>query len=216
MNDILENLTIDGYAVEIYPDRDVENPHAWCSSTLCIAHRRHNFGGERLSSDANSIEEAFAWHLAEQGMHERDIICLPVYIYEHGGIALKSSSFGDRWDSGQLGFLYETRADIRREFKVKRISPKLEGRIRERLRGEIAELSAWANGDTYRFAIPALDMGCGGFYGDDHQASGLIEQARENIRYAAQQQRHRHFSSLKKMIRSRVPLQYRPALAFQS
>lgn len=216
MNDILENLTIDGYAVEIYPDRDVENPHAWCSSTLCIAHRRYNFGGKCLSSDVNSIEEAFAWHLAEQGLHERDIICLPVFMYDHSGIALDSSPFSDRWDSGQLGFLYETRGDIRREFKVKRISPKLEDLIRDRLRGEIAELSAWANGDTYRFAIPALDMGCGGFYGDDHQASGLIEQARENIRYVVQQQRYRHFPHLKKMIQSRVPLQYRPALAFQS
>lgn len=91
MNDILETLTIDGYAVEIFHDPDiVKSPHIWCSSTLCIAHRRYNFGGEHLSGDAGSFAEAFAWHLAEQGLHERDIICLPIYMYEHGGIVLNA------------------------------------------------------------------------------------------------------------------------------
>lgn len=104
MNDILENLTIDGYAVEIYPDCDVENPHTWCSSTLCIAHRRYNFGGEHLSGDAGSFAEAFAWHLAEQGLHERDIICLPIYMYEHGGIVLKCCPFNDRWAAAKSVF----------------------------------------------------------------------------------------------------------------
>ena len=214
MNDIIETLTIDGYAVDIYHDPDVEHPRARCSSTLCTTHRRYDFGGERLSGEAASIDEDFSRHLADKGLTERDIICLPVFLYSHSGIVLSSRSFNDRWDSGQLGFLYETRADIRREFKVKRISPKLEGIIRDRLRGEIEELSAWANGDTYRFVIPALDAGCGGFYGDDHRASGLIEHAREDIRYAVRQQRHEHFTRLKRLIRSRVPLQYRPALAF--
>lgn len=96
---------------------------------------------------------------------------------------------------------------------MERISPKLEGIIQDRLRSEIEELSAWANGDTYRFAIPSLDAGCGGFYGDDHQTSGLLEHAREDIRYVVRQQRHEHFTRLKRLIRSRVPLQYRPTLA---
>ena len=153
MNDMLETLTIDGYAVEIFHDPDiVKSPHTWCSSTLCIAHRRYNFGGEHLSGDAGSFAEAFAWHLAEQGLHERDIICLPIYMYEHGGIVLKCCPFNDRWDSGQVGFLYERRTDIRREFGVKRISPKLECRIYDRLRGEIETLSAWANGGYLRFS----------------------------------------------------------------
>lgn len=57
MNDILETLTIGGYAVEIFHDPDVvESPHIWCSSTLCTAHRRYSFGGERLSGDAGSSQ----------------------------------------------------------------------------------------------------------------------------------------------------------------
>lgn len=45
MNNVLETLTIDGYTVEICHDHDVEHPRAWCSSTLCSAHRRYDFGG---------------------------------------------------------------------------------------------------------------------------------------------------------------------------
>lgn len=74
MNDIIETLIIDGYAVEIYHDPDVEHPRAWCSSTLCTAHRRYDFGGESLSGDAASIEEAFAEHLADRGLTKRDVI----------------------------------------------------------------------------------------------------------------------------------------------
>ena len=56
MNDILETLTIGGYAVEIFHDPDGESPHIWCSSTLYTAHRRYSFGGERLSGDAGSSQ----------------------------------------------------------------------------------------------------------------------------------------------------------------
>lgn len=214
MNDIIETLTIDGYAVEIYHDPDVEHPRAWCSSTLCTAHRRYDFGGESLSGDAASIEEAFAEHLADKGLTERDVIWLPVYGFEHSGLALGCTPFGDRWDSGQVGYIYVSRADIRREFKVKRISHKLEGIIQDRLRSEIEELSAWANGETYYFAIPALDdLSIGGFYGSDHEASGLLSAARSEIRHAIRQKRRAHYTRLKRLIHAGVPLQYRPQFA---
>jgi hypothetical protein len=28
----------------------------------------------------------------------------PVYMYDHSGVAFSTTSFGDRWDSGQVGF----------------------------------------------------------------------------------------------------------------
>lgn len=214
MNEPLETFTLNGYTVEIHPDHDAENPRTRCSSTLCTRHRRRTFGGETLPASPSAIEEAFSRYLADKGLNRRDIIHIPVFMYDHSGIALSSRSFNDRWDSVVLGFLYETRADIRREFKVKRISPKLEKTIRFRLFGEIEELSAWANGETYYFTIPALDdLGIGGFYGSDHAASGLLSAARAEISHAIRQKRQAHFTRLKRLIRAGVPLQYRPALA---
>ena len=33
---------------------------------------------------------------------------LPLYMYEHSGVALSTSDFGDRWDSGCIGFVFMT------------------------------------------------------------------------------------------------------------
>ena len=33
---------------------------------------------------------------------------LPLYMYEHTGVALSTSDFGDRWDSGCIGFVFMT------------------------------------------------------------------------------------------------------------
>ena len=100
MNTILETLNIKGFDVNILADRDAENPLAWGSATLVTAHRRYTFGGDRLPFDANSIEEAFDWHLDSKGLTRRDVIWLPVYLYDHSGLALSDTPFGDRWDSG--------------------------------------------------------------------------------------------------------------------
>ena len=126
MNNILETLNIKGFDVHILISHDAENPLDWGSATLVTAHRRYTFGGDRLPFDANSIEEAFDWHLDGRGLTRRDVIWLPVYLYDHSGLALSDTPFGDRWDSGQLGYIYETRSNIRAEYRVQRISPKRE------------------------------------------------------------------------------------------
>lgn len=205
-------LNIDGYTVEIKHDDWAENPREWASSTLCTAHRRYTFGGESLPEGCQNIEEAFDVFLAERNLTRNQIIWLPVYLYDHSGLALSTRPFSNRWDSGQLGFIYETKADIRNEFGVKRISADLDERICDRLRYELQELEHWSNGSVYRLSIPALDVDAGGFFGFDHQASGLLEYARDVIEYDIRCKRKEHFKRLKRLIRGKVGLQYRPAL----
>lgn len=214
MNHPLETFTFCGYTVEIHPDHDAENPRTWCSSTLCTRHRRRTFGGEMLPNAPATIEEAFAEHLADRGLTERDVIWLPVYSFEHSGLALGCTPFSDRWDSGQVGYIYMSHADIRREYGVKRITRPTKVAVYHRLEAEIATLGDWVNGETYYFAIPALDdLSIGSFYGSDHEASGLLAAARSEIRHAIQQKRRAHYMRLKRLIRAGVPLQYRPQFA---
>ena len=126
-----------------------------------------------LPNDPATIEEAFTEHLADRGLTERDVIWLPVYSFEHSGLAFGCTPFSDRWDSGQVGYIYMSRADIRREYGVKRITRPTKVAVYHRLEAEIATQSDWLNGETYYFAIPALDdLSIGGFYGSDHEASG--------------------------------------------
>lgn len=112
-----------------------------------------------------------------------------------------------------MGFIYETRENIRKEFGVKRINADLEERVCERLRGELEELEHWSNGTVYRLSIPGLDVDSGGFFGFDHEASGLLEYARDVIEYDIRCKRKEHFKRLKRLIRGKVGLQYRPVLS---
>lgn len=46
--------------------------------------------------------------------HQNDIYCvLNVYMYDHTGIALSTKSFNDRFDSGQVGYIYCTVQDLK-------------------------------------------------------------------------------------------------------
>ena len=212
MNHILETRRIHGFDVHILISHDAENPLEWGNATLLTAHRRYTFGGDKLPFDANSIEEAFDWHLAAKGLIRRDVIWLPVYLYDHSGLALSDTPFGDRWDSGQLGYIYETRSNIRAEYRVQRISRKLEQSVLARLRHTLQLLEYWANGNVYAYEIPALDEYCGGFYGWDHETSGLVEYATDAVETHLRLQRQKRYARLKQLLRDHVPLHLRPAL----
>lgn len=214
MNHPLETFTFCGYTVEIHPDHDAENPRTWCSSTLCTRHRRRTFGGEMLPNDPATIEEAFTEHLADRGLTERDVIWLPVYGFEHSGLALGCTPFRDRWDSGQLGYIYMSRADTSREYGGQTHHPPDEGRGVSPSRGRdrhLGRLSQW-RGLLLRHSC-LDDLSIGGFYGSDHEASGLLSAARSEIRHAIQQKHRAHYTRLKRLIRAGVPLQYRPQFA---
>lgn len=210
MKNVFETLNIRGFSVEIFADDCVtENPLEWSDTVLVTAHRRSDFGGIRLPFYACSIEDAFDEHLADNGLERRDVIWEPVYLYDHSGYALSTSPFGDRWDSGQLGFIYASRANIRQEFGIKRISAKLEQRMIMRLQAELKLVENWLNGEIYGYHIPALDECCGGFFSCDHDRSGLIAAATEAIDYEIKRRRTKRFNKLKQLVRNRVLLELR-------
>ncbi|MFT6125860.1 MAG: hypothetical protein ACJAVA_000302 [Flavobacteriaceae bacterium] len=66
--------------------------------------------------------------------------------------------------------------------------------------------SAWAWGDVYGFEIEETEDNCGGFYGDDHEKSGLLEHARAEIDAAIERKRKTKQSKLKTLVKNRVPL----------
>lgn len=108
-------------------------------------------------------------------------IVLPLYLYEHSGITMNTTGFSCRWDSGQVGMIAVSRETVRNEWKVKRIGPKLEKKIREYLRGEVEAYDMELRGDVYYYCIETEDGelidSCGGCYGDDH----FIEEVKSAI-----------------------------------
>lgn len=96
-------------------------------------------------------------------------IVLPVFMYEHSGIALSCGPFACPWDSGQLGVISITPEKIRREYSVRHILKKLRIQVTASLRSEVEEYSKFVNGECYSFAIEDPDGetidSCCGFIG---------------------------------------------------
>lgn len=129
--------------VEIYLDPDPQNPRDWDNlGTLAI---RQMGDEEPTTPPPNSI-----W--------------LPVYRYEHSCTLFNTTGFHCPWDSGQTGYIYVTKQQVREEYGVQRISPNLRSRIEHVLKSEVETFSKWANGEVYGFINTETDDSCWGFY----------------------------------------------------
>ncbi len=85
----------------------------------------------------------------------------------------------------------------------------------DQLQGSIDLYAAWAFGDTYFFNIPELEDSCGGFYGSDHETSGLLELAHAEIDNHIQKESEKRRAKLKDLIRARTPLALRDGILGQ-
>lgn len=86
--------------------------------------------------------------------------------------------------------------------------------IAEELQAAVDLFGAWAWGDVFGYTVTDTVTGdevasCWGFYGEDHKASGLLEQATGEAQYAERTEKTRHATRLKNWIRNRVPLTVR-------
>jgi len=81
------------------------------------------------------------------------------------------------------------------------------------LESDASLFAAWSFGDVFGFSIEDksgeyIDS-CWGFYGSNHQKSGIFEQAESAIDWHITAQRKQRVSRLKTLIRNRVPLAMR-------
>jgi hypothetical protein len=185
MNIVTTIVKQDGYKIRICYDESPSNPRTDFDNfgTLVLSHKRYSVTNELglKFNDYNSWDDIHKTIIKEHG----PCVILPVYMYDHSGLVLSTSSFEDRWDSGQLGFIFVSNKKIREEFSLKHVSKKALAKSREILVSEIKLYGYYLNGNVYEFDI--LDYkddvvdSCGGFYGYDHEKSGLLEAACDTI-----------------------------------
>lgn len=76
----------------------------------------------------------------------------------------------------------------------------------------------WAWGDVYWYEVTDKDGqfidSCGGFYGDDHRESGILDEAEGSVDYDIKSKRQKHFEQLRTWIKNKVPFQYRTKLEY--
>jgi hypothetical protein len=144
--------------ISIIQDTDPVNPRCWDNyGVMACSHRKYTLGDEDAQiriDDFNSWDEVEA-HL----INEHDaVIILPLYLYDHSGITMSTTSFLGRaqhasWDSGQVGFIYTTREKIFEMQGWKRLTKERKAKVEKYLVGEVATYEQYLTGDVYGYSI---------------------------------------------------------------
>lgn len=98
-----------GLKIDIWHDQDPIDPREWDNiGTMVCFHGRYTLGDKHEFRDPEHFEEFL--------IEEKDnIFYLPLYMYEHGGITMKTTPFSCGWDSGQVGYIYMTKKKAEEE-----------------------------------------------------------------------------------------------------
>lgn len=169
-------ITLDQVRLKIAPDESPENPRDWDNmGTMVCWHRRYTLGDAHPFHTPQEFAEA---------VHARTAIILPLYLFDHSGLSISTRSAQFRscdpagWDWGQVGYIYVTKEDVRREFGIKHISRRVCARVEERLRSEVVMYEQYLRGEVYGYTLTDRQTGevidtCWGFYGENPHTNGM-------------------------------------------
>ena len=174
---------------EIEQDELDNDPREWDNlGTMHCWHSKYKLGDVQHKSETedeffmelgNFMGDSY-WTDKEYDLHkkaaikraEQEYIILPLYLYDHSGLSISTGGFNDQWDSGQVGFIVVSIADVKKEYSWKVLTKARREQIEAYLRTEVEEYDQYLRGDIWWFAIKdeddAIIDSCGGFYGYDY------------------------------------------------
>ena len=230
----METVNYKGFKIEITSDDCPLNPRTdWDNgSTMVCQHGRYSLGDENHGVDLDGCNN---WADVKQAIidQKNPIAILPLYLYDHSGITMNTTGFSCGWDSGQVGFIFvdeETATKIGwtaeyAEQLAKGDDEKYAGKTREEILtdfmlSDVQVYDDYISGQVYRFEITdkdgeeVEDGSCGGFFGYDHDKSGLLDHAQSTINAEVSYKIKQRIKKLKELIKAKVPVIYRtlPAL----
>ena len=181
---------IDNYLIRTYYDNSPESPREWDNlGTMVCFHGRYSLGDKH---DYNS-DDYNGWDEMEKDIIKRENVgvILPLYLYDHSGITISTSSFSCPWDSGQIGFIFISKKKMLEEYGGKIVTQKLKEKVTEYLKGEVETYDQYLQGDIYGykiFKVTECDYGheheeelgsCWGFYGEEN----CLDEAESIVKY---------------------------------
>ena len=172
-NDMVQNeeKQIGDYLVRTYYDNYPDNPRNWDNlGTMVCFHKRYDLGD---TTDYRS-QDYDAWGDLRNDIEENEgeVTILPLYLYDHGGITIRTSPFGCQFDSGQVGFIYVSKDKIEKEGID-------ESKVIEYLENEVETYDKFLRGECFGykvFKIKICSLGhkheeevesCFGYYDED-------------------------------------------------
>ena len=165
--------------LKVVQDSCGDSPRSWDNvGTMICFHNSYDLGDKHSynSDDYSGWEEMQKAILKEEG---RGTIILPLYLYDHSGISMRTSAFSCRWDSGQVGFIVANKQRVLSEFGGKIVTKKLKEKISTILEVEVETYTQYLEGEVYGFQIVDEDDdivdSCYGFYGTDFATNGMLD-----------------------------------------
>lgn len=126
--------------VEIVQDEYSPNPRTGFDNMgTMVCWSRHGLGDDQPSATPTEYKNILP----------KGYVAIPLYLYDHSGITMKTTPFSCPWDSGQVGFIFVTPEKIREEFGVKRVTKKLIEKCIEILVSEVATYDSYISGDVW-------------------------------------------------------------------
>ncbi len=234
-----QHIEYKGFDIYIEQDIEPQNPRTeWDNlCTIVCWHPRYNLGDTHSLGNSDDLYEFLAdldpddFETYEQWQNlvskkiaamidTHELFIKPVYLYDHSGLSVSTSTYTCPWDSGQVGFIYVTKETLDKE-GPHHYTPE---QVSDILDGEVETYNQYLTGAVYGYTVTHSDYGdldlCWGFFGYDHEKSGLLAAAQASIDYEikriakeeaedrAAYQAKKH-SKIKGWIKHRVPYQYR-------
>jgi len=188
----------DGRKLELHHDQDPMNPREWDNmGTMAFFHNRYELGDKDHGIDHTDFggwEEMAKWIVEKMD----GVIVLPVRMYDHSGIAFAMGMdslrypFQCPWDSGQVGFIFVTKAKLIEEYGDD--SDESKAKAMKCLEGELEAYNQYHGGAVYGFILrdkpcehcddetgDELDS-CWGFFGHDPIENGIADHLDEKYR----------------------------------
>ena len=100
-------------------------------------------------------EDTKRYTLGDKHVHAREeiekvaVVCLPVYVYDHGGLTVSTKPFNIAWDSGMAGVIYTTKEQLDM-MGLRRMS---KAKLRKQLKSELGEYDDWLTGEVYGYEL---------------------------------------------------------------
>ena len=196
------------YNIKIKPDDCDYSPREWDNlGTMVCWHSRYNLGDKQPKESpidyqvnliydylSENLQYNIDYNLTWSGFMPEGItkridklldkyfIILPLFVYEHGSITMNTSGYHCPWDSGQVGFIYVSIADVKKEYGWKRLTSKRRAQIESYLQGEVTTYDHYLTGDVWGYVIEDEEENhidsCWGFYEYDEceqEAKSIVE-----------------------------------------
>lgn len=149
LGDIQPKTDVDCFLVELLSEFSVD----LCENETYIKWLEENEWG-----DAETWLDELEDDELISALLEKYYYILPLYLYDHSGLTISTSSFSCPWDSGQVGFIYVSKEKAKREWR-KLTGDEEEDRktCLDYLRSEVKGYDNYLTGNVWGYEVYQLD-----------------------------------------------------------